>query len=50
MSIDVEQSAKLHVQEAESRAHYDDEALTGQTSNGLSIIGSSPIQTVQCKK
>ena len=25
-------------------------ALTGQTSEGLSIIGSSPIKTVQCRK
>ena len=25
-------------------------SLTGQISNGLSIIGSSPIKTVQCKK
>jgi hypothetical protein len=25
-------------------------SLTGQTSQGLSIIGSSPIKTVQCKK
>ena len=24
--------------------------LTGQTSQGLSIIGSSPIKTVQCKQ
>jgi hypothetical protein len=25
-------------------------SLTGQTSQGLSIIGSSPIKTVQCTK
>jgi len=25
-------------------------SLTGQTSNGVSFIGSSPIKTVQCKK
>jgi hypothetical protein len=25
-------------------------SLTGQTAQGLSIIGSSPIKTVQCKK